>query len=114
MVQSDWSQEPSNLNANDPLTLSAYRSSESKIIEDIETAPPGMLDINLERSVFRHRALVHAPIYIERFNNALRQRVSRLVRKTLSFSKKLENHVGTIWYFIHHYNKLVRAKVLSC
>jgi hypothetical protein len=34
----------------------------------------------------------------------MRQRISRLVRKTLSFSKKLENHIGAIWYFIHHYN----------
>ena len=42
---------------------------------------------------------------IERFNCTLRQRVSRLVRKTLSFSKKLENHIGAIWYFIHHYNQ---------
>ena len=42
--------------------------------------------------------------HIERFNNTLRQRVSRLVRKSLSFSKKLENHIGAIWYFIHHYN----------
>lgn len=42
--------------------------------------------------------------HIERFNCTLRQRVSRLVRKTLSFSKKLANHVGAIWYFIHHYN----------
>lgn len=42
--------------------------------------------------------------HIERFNNTLRQRISRLVRKTLSFSKKLENHVGAIWYFIHYYN----------
>jgi len=42
--------------------------------------------------------------HIERFNNTLRQRVSRIVRKTLSFSKKLENHIGAIWYFIHHYN----------
>jgi len=42
--------------------------------------------------------------YIERFNCTWRQRVSRLVRKTLSFSKKLENHVGAIWYFVHHYN----------
>ena len=45
---------------------------------------------------------------IERFNCTLRQRVSRLVRKTLSFSKKLENHIGAIWYFIHHYNELLR------
>ncbi len=41
---------------------------------------------------------------IERFNCTLRQRISRLVRKTLSFSKKLDNHIGAIWYFIHHYN----------
>ncbi len=34
----------------------------------------------------------------------LRQRVSRLVRKTLSFSKSLENHIGAIWYFVHYYN----------
>ena len=42
--------------------------------------------------------------HIERFNNTLRQRVSRIVRKTLSFSKKLENPIGAIWYFIHYYN----------
>lgn len=42
---------------------------------------------------------------IERFNCTLRQRVSRLVRATLSFSKKIENHIGAIWYFVHHYNK---------
>jgi IS1 family transposase len=42
--------------------------------------------------------------YIERLNNTLRQRVSRLVRKALSFSKSLENHIGAIWYFVHYYN----------
>lgn len=42
--------------------------------------------------------------YIERFNCTMRQRVSRLVRKTLSFSKKLDNHIGAIWMFVHHYN----------
>ncbi len=46
--------------------------------------------------------------HIERFNNTLRQRVSRLVRDTLSFSKKIENHIGAIWYFIHHYNAQIR------
>jgi len=45
--------------------------------------------------------------HIERFNCTLRQRVSRLVRKALSFSKKLANHVGAIWYFIHHYNAML-------
>ena len=55
----------------------------------------------------RHRAVgkeTGQTSHIERFNCTLRQRVSRLVRKTLSFSKKLENHIGAIWYFIHHYN----------
>jgi insertion element IS1 protein InsB len=42
--------------------------------------------------------------HIERFNCTMRQRISRLVRKALSFSKKLVNHIGAIWYFIHHYN----------
>jgi IS1 family transposase len=42
--------------------------------------------------------------HIERFNNTLRQRCARLVRKTLSFSKKLENHIGAILFFVHHYN----------
>jgi len=42
--------------------------------------------------------------YIERFNCTIRQRVSRLVRKSLSFSKKLENHIAAIWRFVHHYN----------
>ena len=37
--------------------------------------------------------------HIERFNNTLRQRVSRLVRDTLAFSKKLANHIGAIKYF---------------
>ena len=42
--------------------------------------------------------------HIERFNCSLRQRASRLVRKTLSFSKNIQNHEGAIWNFIHHYN----------
>jgi IS1 family transposase len=55
----------------------------------------------------RHRAVgkeTGKTSYIERFNCTLRQRVSRLVRKTQSFSKKLENHIGAIWNFIHYYN----------
>jgi insertion element IS1 protein InsB len=49
--------------------------------------------------------------HIERFNNTLRQRCSRLVRKTLSFSKKLANHSGALWYFVHDYNARQRAKL---
>lgn len=56
----------------------------------------------------RHRAVgkeTGKTSYVERFNNTLRQRVSRLVRKMLSFSKSLENHIGAIWYFVHAYNQ---------
>ena len=42
--------------------------------------------------------------HIERFNNTLRQRVSRLVREALSFSKKLANHISAIKLFICHDN----------
>ncbi|MBW4579458.1 MAG: IS1 family transposase [Tildeniella nuda ZEHNDER 1965/U140] len=60
----------------------------------------------------RHRAVgkeTGKTSYIERFNNTLRQRVGRLVRQTLSFSKKLSNHIGAIWYFVHHYNASLRS-----
>jgi insertion element IS1 protein InsB len=42
--------------------------------------------------------------HMERLNNPFRQRISRLVRCSLSFSKKLNHHVGAIGYFIHDYN----------
>ncbi|EDN65916.1 IS1 transposase [Beggiatoa sp. PS] len=45
--------------------------------------------------------------HVERLNCTLRQRISRLVRKTLSFSKKLSNHIGAIWNFVHHYNAVL-------
>jgi len=51
--------------------------------------------------------------HIEWLNCTLRQRISRIVRKTLSFSKKLENHIGAIWIFIHHYNSEIQAELLS-
>lgn len=63
----------------------------------------------------RHRAVgkeTGLTSYIERFNNTLRQRVSRLVRKTLSFSKDVNNHIAAIWNFIHHYNEQ-RRKVIA-
>jgi len=55
----------------------------------------------------QHRAiskLVRTTNHMERFNCTLRQRVSRLGRATLSFSKKLSNHIGAIRYFICNYN----------
>ncbi len=61
---------------------------------------------NRHRAVGKETGLTN---HIERFNNTMRQRVGRLVRKSLSFSKKLENHIGAIWNFIHLYNESVRC-----
>jgi IS1 family transposase len=49
---------------------------------------------------------------VERFNCTLRQRVSRLVRKSLSFSKSDWFHEEAIKYFIAHYN-LERQKLFE-
>jgi insertion element IS1 protein InsB len=62
----------------------------------------------------QHKAsskLARTTKHIERFNNTLRQRVSRLVREALSFSKQLAHHVGAIKLFICHYN-LTKASAL--
>jgi insertion element IS1 protein InsB len=61
----------------------------------------------------QHRAiskLARTTNHLERFNNTLRQRVSRLAREALSFSKKLANHIGALKLFICHDNyNLTRA-----
>jgi IS1 family transposase/transposase-like protein len=50
--------------------------------------------------------------HIERFNCTLRQRVSRLVRDSLAFSKKIDKHIGAIAYFICHYNQTKNPRAL--
>lgn len=69
---------------------------------DFWVSYPVALPSSRHRAVGKESGLTS---YIERFNNTLRQRVSRLVRKTLSFSKKLDNHIQAIWNFIRHYNE---------
>lgn len=43
--------------------------------------------------------------HVERFNNTLRQRLGRFVRKTLSFSKTDTMHENCLLLFLHDYNK---------
>ncbi|HEV2123127.1 MAG TPA: IS1 family transposase, partial [Chloroflexota bacterium] len=43
--------------------------------------------------------------HVERWNNTLRQRIGRFVRKTLSFSKCDRMHEICLWLFLHHYNR---------
>jgi hypothetical protein len=42
--------------------------------------------------------------HVERLLGTLRQRCARLISKTLSFSKKVKNHFGDVWYFVRLYN----------
>lgn len=42
--------------------------------------------------------------HVERWNNTLRQRLARFVRKTLSFSKSDTFHELVLKWFIHYYN----------
>ena len=49
--------------------------------------------------------------HVERWNNTLRQRLGRFVRKTLSFSKSMIMHDACLNLFLHRYN-LARAIIL--
>ncbi len=42
--------------------------------------------------------------HVERLNNTLRQRMGRLVRQTLSFSKSLTMYDACVRLFLHRYN----------
>ena len=82
---------------------SAYKET-SYFYTDFWEAYNSVFPSNRHHSVGKETGLTN---HIERFNNTMRQRCSRLVRMTLSFSKKVENHIGAIWYFIHHYNSIL-------
>ena len=88
---------------------SVYRQC-AKIYSDHWEAYAAVLPTKRHQPVGKESGLTS---YIERLNNTLRQRISRLVRKTLSFSKKLENHKGAIWNFIHDYNHQIRLAMLK-
>ena len=49
--------------------------------------------------------------HVERWNNTLRQRLGRFVRKSLSFSKSDMMHELCLRLFLHEYNK---SLALSC
>jgi insertion element IS1 protein InsB len=51
--------------------------------------------------------------HVERWNNTLRQRLGRFVRKTLSFSKSDEYHEIALRLFLHEYNLTVISSYLT-
>jgi len=80
----------------------AYRQ-RAVLYTDFWQSYPKVFPSKRHRPVGKHTGLTN---HVERLNNTFRQFCARLVRKTLSFSKKLQNHIGALWYFIHHYNRL--------
>ncbi|HRC71004.1 MAG TPA: IS1 family transposase [Candidatus Competibacter sp.] len=60
-----------------------------------------VLPAQQHRACYPKRGLTN---HVERFNNTLRQRLGRFVRKTLSFSKSLPMHEIVIRLFLHQYN----------
>ena len=50
--------------------------------------------------------------HVERWFCTLRQRVGRLVRKALSFSKNAENHLDAIHFFVASYNLAIKQSTL--
>ena len=84
----------------------AYKQNATFYTDKYE-AYPGIIPTAQHRAVSK---LFRKTNHIERLNCTLRQRIYRLVRATLSFSKKLANHIGAIHYFICHYNLTLTAK----
>jgi insertion element IS1 protein InsB len=78
------------------------------IYTDRWSAYPTALPKSRHRPVDKDSGLTS---YIKRLNCTLRQRVSRLVRKSLAFSKQLNNHIAAIWNFVHDYNATLKRKL---
>ena len=62
-IEDGWSAEPATIAEDDPLFAEALRNPAALYIDDIEGAAPGVLNLELERAHYRHRAFIHAPIY---------------------------------------------------
>ena len=61
---SEWVDEGP-ANAPDPLYAAALMSPEALYIDDIETEPTGLINFEWELETFKHKALIHAPIYYQ-------------------------------------------------
>ncbi|AHJ98208.1 GAF domain-containing protein [Hymenobacter swuensis] len=58
----DWQDDTTDLPRQDPLFRAALAARPSVYVEDVETAPPTVLNRAFEHETFGHRALIHAHI----------------------------------------------------
>lgn len=64
VLQPDW-QDERPLPGEDPLYAAALAGRPSVYVDDVETAPPHVVNRDFEAKTFGHRALVHAHIFHE-------------------------------------------------
>lgn len=69
-----------------------------------------VFDPDTHRSVGKHTGLTN---HVERFNATLRNRLGRFTRKTLSFSKKKENHEAILHLFLLKYNQDMKDRWIT-
>ena len=62
LTSEDWKPE-GNIAEIDPLFAIAFQTPESVYVDDIETAGPDVVNLEFEREGYKHRALIHTPIY---------------------------------------------------
>jgi insertion element IS1 protein InsB len=80
------------------------------IFTDFWEAYQAVLPQNQHQAVGKDSGLT---AHVERFNNTLRQRLARFVRKTLSFSKSDYMHLISLHAFLVRYNLEVLADSLG-
>jgi GAF domain-containing protein len=51
-------------NAEDPLYAAAQSNPEPVYIDDIANDPSGLINLEFEKRIFKHTALIHAPVYL--------------------------------------------------
>ncbi|GAB4553326.1 MAG: hypothetical protein Tsb0014_46830 [Pleurocapsa sp.] len=60
LTTTQWKQESSALEKQDPMFAAALQCQSSIFVEDVETTAPEILNRRFERENFGHRALIHA------------------------------------------------------
>lgn len=62
VIQAEWQEDTSSLPDEDPLFAAALATEPSVFVEDVESAPPDVLNKTFENRTFGHRALIHAHV----------------------------------------------------
>ena len=87
-------------------TIPASYKKSAVFYTDLYASYEGVIPTAQHKRITKEARLTN---HVERLFCTMRQRISRLVRASLSFSKKQSNHIGAIKYFLYHYNIAIEA-----